>query len=54
MLYEGGPTTEELWQLGGLAVGTLLLLLLAMHLFRSYGRSWSGPFGPSHGTLAEL
>ena len=40
-----------MWQLGGLALGALLLLLLAVHLFRSNGRSWSGPFGPSHGTL---
>jgi hypothetical protein len=50
-LYAGGPTTEELWQLGGLACGALLLLLLAVHLLRSYGRSWSDPFGPGHSTL---
>jgi hypothetical protein len=50
-LYEGGPTPEELWQLGGVAFAALLLLLLTVHLLRSYGRSWSGPFGPSHSTL---
>lgn len=37
--------------MGGLALGALLLLLLAVYFFRSYGRSWSGPFGPSHRTL---